>query len=65
MPECCCSKLRNPDHLGSVVWIKIRQEAGVAAGRDEDVAGRKWLNVHERHGSWVFVNDARLDLASD
>jgi len=54
-----------PDHLCSVVGIKIRQEAGVAAGRDEHVAGRQWLNVHERHGSWVFVNDARRDLPSD
>jgi hypothetical protein len=65
MPECCSGKLRNPDHLCNVVGIEIRQETGVAAGRDEHVAGRQWPNVHERHNSWVFVNDARLDLPGD
>lgn len=37
----------------------------MAAGHDEYVAGCHRLKVHERDGSFVFMNDARLKFPGD
>jgi hypothetical protein len=55
----------DPEHLCPVLWIKIGEPSRMYSRQDEHVPGLYRLDVHDRDGAFVLVNQAHLIISGD
>ena len=62
---CSSDSLSDHHQMGGSVGVEISPMVDLGSGHDENVAGRKWPDVHERNACVVGVNKTTRDLAVD
>jgi hypothetical protein len=64
-PKARSRRLSNSEHLRTVLRIEIREPRGVGPRHHEHVPGLNRLDVHDRRGALVFVDDAHVITPGD
>jgi hypothetical protein len=64
-PQARRGRMSDPEHLCPVLWIEIGEPSRMDSWQDEHVSGLYGLDVHDRDGALVLVNQAHLINSSD